>query len=737
MKCLLQLLSLLVSITWALPTFAIGLLIPNDTSLAPFSVESHRAAVVITNNAAVTTVEQVFRNHTNRPMEAVFVFPIPEGGTVSDFSLWIDGKKTAGAVLEKSEARRIYQDIVRRVRDPGLVEYIDGKIFRASIFPIPPNGTQKLEIKFGQVLQPRGGLYQYRYPLSAGKDYVTAKTNQDFTLTATVHSSLPITTVYSPSHKIDVTRKTAGMVMAGVEELQASLDRDFDLFLGYSEKDIGVNLLTHDPDGDDDERPYFMLAIAPKIDAAATSDAGQTFTFVMDTSGSMAGEKIEQARETLAFCVQRLKPQDHFNVIRFSTDVESLFPDPKPATKANISEAMAFARNLDPAGGTAIDAALADALKQQVSGTHQVIFVTDGLPTVGATDNSSILSTVDVLRSKNTRIFTFGVGYSVNTVLLDTIAEKGRGRSDYVKPRESMEQAVAALYTRISSPVLTDISIEYGGARPYDVYPVQMPDLFRGDQIVVFGRYKGQFRKPIIVRGKVGAESREFTYGEGGGRALALDERSSAPLEFIPKLWATRKVGFLLDQIRMNGRQPELEAEVISLAKKFGLVTPYTSYLAVDDSEFQNRPVDPPRRPAPDLGDAGGPFTTRGSGGAARQPSSAPREKAEKQAQAFKDFDAQSGEGAVAAAEATRDYRESSTIKEAQTSRQFAANRSFELKSGVWVEEGVDASKTTKIKAFSKEYFDLVKKFPELKAVLKLGDNIVVRAGGKNYKIVP
>ncbi len=734
---LLTLLSLVTS-----QAFAIGLLIPNDTSLAPFSVESHRATVVITNNAAVTTVEQVFRNNTDRPMEAVFVFPIPEGGTVSDFALWIDGKKTPGAVLEKDQARQIYESIVRRVRDPGLVEYIDGRLFRASIFPIPPRGTQKLEIKFGQVLQPKGGLYRYRYPLSVGKDYVTAKTNQDFTLTATINSSIPITTVYSPSHKIDTMHKKAGLVTAGVEELQASLDRDFDLFIGYSEKDIGVNLMTHDPDGDGAENGYFMLAIAPKVDAAASTEIGQTFTFVMDTSGSMAGDKIEQARTTLAFCVKRLKPQDHFNVIRFSTDVESLYANPKPATAEAIKEAMAFAKAIEPAGGTAIEPALVSALKQKVptSKPHQVIFVTDGLPTVGMTDNGSILASLDSIKPKNTRVFTFGVGFSVNTLLLDSIASKGRGRSDYVKPDESMEEAVAALYTRISSPVLTDISIEYGGARIYDVYPTQIPDLFRGDQIVLFGRFRSSFNKPIEVKGRVGAETRQFSYGGGGGKALALDEKSTSPLEFMPKLWATRKVGFLLDQIRLNGRQPELETEVVTLAKKFGLVTPYTSYLAVDDSEFRPNPPqdDQPRDVLLNSNasrDRGGDETRRPM--AAPMSKSAPRREAEEKAKAFKDFDANTGEGAVAASEATQDYMDSSTVKGNATNRRYVANRTFEWKSNAWIEEGADTAKAKEVKAFSTEYFNLLKKYPELKAVMKLGERVVVKVGGTTYRVVP
>ena len=216
-------------------------------------------------------------------------------------------------------------DHFRGTRHPvRLIEYMDGKVFRASIFPIPPGGTQKLEIKFGQVLQKQGGLYRYHYPRSAGKDYATAKTEKDFTLVARVHAPIPVTTVYSPTHKISSHRKSDNEVLVGTEELYATLDKDFDLYVGHSKQDIGLNIMTHDPDGEGGENGYFMLALAPRVEVASHDEIGQTFTFVMDTSGSMAGDKIEQARKTLEFCLSRLRPQDRFNVVRFSTDVEAL-----------------------------------------------------------------------------------------------------------------------------------------------------------------------------------------------------------------------------------------------------------------------------------------------------------------------------------------------------------------------------------------------------------------------------
>jgi len=760
---------------------AIGLMIPKDSRVRPFDVESHRVDVTITNTAAVTKIEQVFRNHTERPMEATFVFPIPEGATVSDFSLWINGKKTPGAVLEKDEARRIYESIVRRVEDPGLIEYMDGKLFRASIFPIPAGGTQKLEIKFGQVLEKRGGLYRYHYPLGAGTEYVTAETAKDFTLVAKVHAPIPVSTVYSPTHKISSHRKSDQEVVVGTEELYAKLDQDFELFIGHSKQDIGLNVMTHDPDGEGGEHGYFMLALAPRVEVAAHEEIGQTFTFVMDTSGSMAGDKIEQARQTLEFCLKRLRPHDKFNVVRFSTDVETLYDNPVKATAANVESGIAFSRALTPAGGTAIGPALDRVFEQRVSKDqpHQVIFVPDGIPTVGQTDANEILANVKARHGK-ARLFAFGVGYDVNTNLLDGMASQARGRSDYVKPDENLETAVGALYTRISSPVLTDIKIDFGDARVYDMYPTPIPDLFRGDQVVLFGRFRKGFTSKVVVSGRAGHETKTYTFGGDAGvrnkkgkvRKIPASEGYLEPLEFLPKLWATRKVGFLLEQIRLNGELPELKDEVIKLSKKFGLVTPYTSYLAVDDSEFDRRPAGPPRDPVVTGGDG-----VRGGGGLRledddmnqvvdsvdrpRRPKAEPQaaeeaapakkprrwkgwakrdKKTRAKAKAFNDFGADTGEGSVAASEATREYKESEQVEEQETGRRYLASRTFVYKnSGFWVHEGVSPTgkKVKVVEAYSAEYFSLLRKHRDLKRILTLGDRVVVKIDGTVYKFIP
>ncbi|WP_168210611.1 VIT domain-containing protein [Persicimonas caeni] len=764
----LKLFSLLVCLILPAQASAIGLIIPNNSDVRPFDVESHRVEITVTNNAAVTKVTQVFKNHTSRAIEGQFVFPLPRGATVSDFSLWINGKKTKGAVLDKKQARQIYESIVRRTKDPGLVEYMDGRLFRASIFPIPAGGTQKLELKFGQVLKRRGGLYRYNYPLAAGSDYVTAKTEKDFTLTAKVQSPIPITTAYSPTHKVSLQRDGAKKLLVGTEKFHTELDKDFELYLGYSKETIGLNAMTWDTDGDGGEDPYFMMAIAPRVDSAAHEEIGQTYTFVMDTSGSMNGDKIEQARKTLAYCLEHLEAQDNFNVIRFSTGVETLFNEPQQASDDAKKRGVAFAKGLDAAGGTAISAALEKALAQKPAKgqPHQIIFVTDGIPTVGETQAPKILAQARTKLDSNERLFTFGVGFDVNTRLLDGLANDGRGLSDYVKPGENMEDAVSALYDRISSPVLSDIQIDFGGAKAYDIYPNPTPDLFQGDQVVLFGRHKKAFKKKIKVTGKTGGQKKTYKFGggkrkeKGGEGEEDVEEYDTAPLEFIPKLWATRKVGFLLDQIRINGEQKELKDEVVRLAKKFGLVTPYTSYLAVDDSELEEAQPQVQNRSGAtgntrsdnvskfynfdDTNVEGSLVKPDGHSIRGRAASSPKKRRARKESLSqdlggFGGFGKSTGESAVQASEATRDLKEADKVAEDnQSTRRWISGKTFALEEGVWVQEGLKSdAKATKVKMYSKKYFQLVQDHPELGKIAKLGDKVLVKLGGTVYRIVP
>ncbi|MEL6179602.1 MAG: VIT domain-containing protein, partial [Myxococcota bacterium] len=388
---------------------AIGLLIPTEPSVAPLAIKSHRVTIDVTDQTAVTRVEQVFTNHTNRQLEATFYFPVPKGATVSDFSLWINGRKTKGAVLEREKARAIYEGIVRRTEDPGLIEYMDGTLFQARIFPVPPHGDQKLQIAFASVMDQTEGMRRLVYPLKTGRS--AARLLQDMTVVVNVSSRAPLKTIYSPTHRVDVRRRSDFEATVSTEELGADLERDFLLYMDTGDEDIGLSVLTYDPDGQGGEDGYYLMVLSPRLEVDENDIPSKTVTFVVDTSGSMAGEKMDQARSALTYCLNRLRPRDRFNVVRFSTDVEALYRAPQQATPDRVKQGLTFARRLEASGGTAIDDALHEALGQSVSSDapHFVIFMTDGLPTVGTTDIQTIIRNV-AGRNRQARLFTFGVG---------------------------------------------------------------------------------------------------------------------------------------------------------------------------------------------------------------------------------------------------------------------------------------------------------------------------------------
>ncbi|MBL8941484.1 MAG: VWA domain-containing protein, partial [Archangium sp.] len=573
-----------------------GMLIPTDQSLGPLGIKYQRVSAEIIDGTAVTKVEQVFVNSAPRQLEAHYVFPLPKGAALQDFYLWINGKKTKGEVLEKQKATEIYEGIVRRLQDPGLLEYIDTDAFRARVFPVPANGEQKIELTFSQVLDFQSGIYQYHYPLGASSRGAPALTvRQDFVFSARISSKTPIRSVYSPTHKMGVNKKNDAEAIAGFEMgAGADISKDLDLFYTVSDKAIGFSFLPYRPNSEDPG--FFMALLSPKTELKADEVQPKRITFVMDTSGSMMGERIKLARDSLKYGVQRLNAKDEFNVVRFSTDVESLFEKPQLANEANVKKALDFIGTFEAVGGTAIDEGLQRALKDAEGRggmSHIVLFVTDGHPTVGVTEEPEISSRAKA-GNKGSRVFTFGVGEDLNARLLDRIAEDGRGTSDFARDGKDFEVRVSGLFDKVANPVLADLSLDLAAFGAYDVYPKKLPDLFKGTQLVVTGRYRTPKESTVVLSGSMNGKKQVYEY-----RADAAKE--SKTYDFVPRLWAIRKVGYLLDEIRLNGEKAELKDEIVSLGKKYGIVTPYTSYLVVEDTPMpvanNVRPPPPPPRP--------------------------------------------------------------------------------------------------------------------------------------------
>jgi Ca-activated chloride channel family protein len=568
---------LLIGLMLASASRAQGLLVPADHDMQPLAMVRHQVSVAIEDQAAVTRVEQTFRNDSSRQLEATYLFPVPKGASVRRFSMWVDGKEVNGELVEAGKARQIYTDIVRRTQDPGLLEYMDANLIRLRVFPVPAHGDQKLSLSFTSVAHSDGGLIEYTYPLRA--DSKSAATLESFSLDVKLKSQHAIQSVYSPSHPVTVTRAGDRQAHVHYEQAHATLDKDFQLYFSSGGKDVGLTALLHRPETRSDG--HFLLLISPRAELSTAKPLPRDMVFVLDTSGSMQGKRILQAKAALKFCLNNLGPQDRFGLIHFATTVDRHTPGLVKAGAAQIRRAQQWVDGLEAVGSTDINSALTAALEMRPSDsgrTFTIVFFTDGQPTVGEINPDRILENVAARNTANTRIFTFGVGDDVNAVLLDRLADRTRSVSTYVRESEDIEAKVSGLYTKISHPVLTGLKLNFGSdVKISEVYPPQLPDLFHGSQLVVLGRYKGHGHTRVTLTGSAGHENKEFVY------EVNFPSRTKEDRAFVEDLWARRKVGYLLDQLRGSGENKEVMEEVVRLAKRYGIATPYTSYLVVPD----------------------------------------------------------------------------------------------------------------------------------------------------------
>jgi Ca-activated chloride channel family protein len=550
---------------------------------APLEVAFHHVNVRIRDQVAVTEVDQEFYNPNDRQLEGTYIFPIPKGAQIDRFSMEVGGKQVQAELLAADKARQIYEDIVRQLRDPALLEYVGRDVFKVRIFPIEPRSRKRVKLAYTQLLKADAGLISYLYPLNTEK--FSAKPIQTVSLKLEVETKRPLKSIYSPSHNVDIQRRGNTQATVGFETKDARPDTDFQLFFATEAEDIGMNLLTYKQGGEDG---YFLLLASPGFETKGQKSIPKDLMFVLDTSGSMAGKKLEQAKKALLFCVENLNDDDRFDITRFSTDIESLFNQLTQARPESRRRATDFIQGLKPTGGTAIDDALRQALKarpQHAERPYTVIFLTDGLPTVGVTDIDRIVAGVKDAGHGNTRVFCFGIGHDVNTHLLDRITETTRAYSQYVLPEEDLEVKVSTFFARIREPALENLRLAFPSeVRVTKLYPAPLPDLFKGEQLVVVGRYAGAAGGAITLEGALNGAARKFVED-------ARFPAEASEHDFIPRLWATRRIGYLLDEIRLRGESAELRDEVTELARRHGIVTPYTAFLIHEDEARRQVPL--------------------------------------------------------------------------------------------------------------------------------------------------
>jgi Ca-activated chloride channel family protein len=547
------------------------------------TIRYHRVTVSIDNQVAVTRVEQEFVNEHDWEVEGTYVFPLPHGASVSRFTMWVDGRPVEGEILEAGEARRIYEDIVRRRRDPALLEYVGRDAVRASIFPIPPGGLRRVELEYTQVLSLADGMVSYVYPLDTEK--FSARPLEDCSIHVEIRSDDSMHAVYSPTHqdRVFIDRDGDHRATIGYEESDVLPAQDFELVYTVSEEDVGLNLLTY---AESPNEGFFLLLVAPNVEVEKEQVIPRDVLLVLDTSGSMEGEKLAQAKDAVTFVLQHLNEEDRFNVVAFSTGLSRYALRLRPTSEA--SQAVAWVQDLEAIGGTNINRALLEAMALSNGQRSAVlIFLTDGLPTEGVTEIDQILANVESAAPDNLRVFAFGVGNDVNTVLLDTLAQQNRGATGYVRPHERIDEEVSTFYAKIRTPVLADLELDFDNILVEDVYPYPLPDLFAGSQLIVAGRYRPPSSTNTLSRitlsGSVDGRRRQFVY-QGSFRAVGADDAlSPSTTSFIPRLWATRKIGHLLTQIRLRGETREWVDAVVDLSIRYGIVTPYTSFLVEEE----------------------------------------------------------------------------------------------------------------------------------------------------------
>ncbi len=678
-------------------------------------IEEHRVSVEIDNQVAVTRIEQVFFNDSSFVAEGTYVFPLPMGAAVSDLVMWVDGKPVEAKILDADEARRIYDEIVRRMRDPALLEYVGAGAIQASVFPIQPYSEVKIEIEYGQLLPVEDGLVHYRYPLRT--EHLSRYPVERLSISVSVRSNDPISTVYSPTHRIAISRQGEYAFRVGYENTYVRPESDFSLYYGLASEEINANLLSYRESAREDG--FFTLMIAPPLQADADRIVPKDVIVVLDQSGSMHGEKWEQARKAVEFVLENLNRRDRFNVIAFSTGYRVFADDLQPVSVAD--EAIEWVQGLEAIGGTDIDGALSEALRMaDRERSTVVLFLTDGLPTEGETDVARILAHVEKLAPPNVRIFTFGVGDDVDTFLLDQLWQRFRGAGTYVRPGERVDDEVSSLYNKISAPVLTDIELEVEGVRVEELFPAEpLPDLFAGTQLIIVGRYRDGGPATIRLEGNLDGQRKVYTY------EVEFRERAGGEA-FIARLWATRKIGALLNAIRLHGEDPELVDSVIRLSIRYGIITPYTSFLITEDDIF----------------------TEEG------------REEVQMrfEAEAGAAFAAPSGAAAVDAAEAAAGLSganaplsapapmptmvapgEETKFATGEQVIRYVGDRTFVWRDGVWVDTLYDADRMTpeRIVFLSDEYFALLDRDPQIGEFLALGEQVLFVWEGQAYQIVP
>lgn len=571
-------------------------------------VQRVKAGVVVDGQIATTSLEVVVSNPAADAREARLLIPVPDGAVVKDLALeGAPSGASSAQLLELSKAKAIYDDIVRRAKDPALLEFVDLSVIRSSVFPIPAHGTQTLRVVYETLLERDGNRIDYVLPRSESVQY-----SIPWEISVRIENAGGIATVYSPSHFVDTVRPHENRVSVRLADRAATVPGPFRL--SYLERSDDVTASVYTVANRSGDGGYFLFLAGvpePKELLAKSAAVRREITLVLDRSGSMRGEKIEQGREAVRQVLAGLGENESFNLIVYNDSITRFAESAVPVSADSLAAVDAFLGKINAESGTNLHGALATALSipPTPGAVPMVLFLTDGLPTVGVTAEKEIRKLAIDANPHEKRVFTFGVGHDVNTPLLDRISRESRAIATYVLPGESVEVKVSSVFKRLTGLVFVEPWIravdETGRECPgrlLDVLPGRLPDLFVDDQLVVLGRYIGQEPMRLRLGGTFLGEPRVFEC------AMRVD-RASVANAFVSRLWASRKIADLVDVIRdletttgavtyvqpdagqssvlpantvrsTDPRLDELVREVVTLSIEHGILTEYTAFLA-------------------------------------------------------------------------------------------------------------------------------------------------------------
>jgi Ca-activated chloride channel family protein len=558
----------------------------STSTVEQLGVSEVRASVRILQQVATVTLEIGISNPTARIQEAELLLPLPRECVVRGFDFQGSAQEPTARLLPAAEARGTYNAIVAKTKDPALLEFAGYFLIRSSVFPVPAHGTQKVRIVYEQICAAEGDRVDFLLPRSES----LSNSGVPWHIELSIESQQDIASVYSPSHELETVRNGTRVAAARVKEPV----EPGPFQLSWLRAGNGINAtLFACPEIGSASGHFLLLAALPEPPADAARQKREVI-LVLDRSGSMAGEKWKQALEAARQVVSGLDDGERFAIVDFSDTVGLYAPTPLEKNSAELDRAHAHLARLSPAGGTNIGAALGQALALQHAPEFLpiVLFLTDGLPTVGERDETRLRDLATKSNPEQRRIYTFGVGHDVNAPLLDAVAARSRAKSSYVQPNEAVEAKVSEVYRNLRGPVFTSPLLEILDEQGQldtrllsDVLPGALPDLYAGDELSVLGRYNEQRGVVFRVRGDYLGAPRTFEF--------RFDlHRSATTNSFVPRLWASRRVATLVDEVRQAGAGPqqaagdarfgELVQEITTLSTRYGILTEYTSFLALE-----------------------------------------------------------------------------------------------------------------------------------------------------------